>query len=312
MWQLVAGVFLGWSLGSNDAANIFGTAVASRMVRFWTAAILASIFVLAGSLLQGQAGIETYGAMSNTTLTTAFVVSLSAAITVFLMTLKNLPVSTSQAAVGSLVMLGVVQNDMEWSVLTKVVACWVGTPIGAALAAVLLYYGLGRLLTRLRLTLFAYDRLLRFGLIAAGCYGAFALGANNVANVVGPFVGEGMLTPFMGTLLGGLSIGLGILTFSRNVMMTVGKRLVRLDAFAAFVVVLAEAVTVHVYAKVGVPVSTSQAVVGAVLGIGLLKGVKTIRWGVLVRIVFGWLGTPAISFGVAYGLYQGMKLLGLI
>ncbi|MGB6928739.1 MAG: inorganic phosphate transporter, partial [Syntrophobacteria bacterium] len=59
MTSLLGGIFLGWSLGANSAANVFGTAVTSRMVKFWTAAILASSFVLAGALLGGQSGIET-------------------------------------------------------------------------------------------------------------------------------------------------------------------------------------------------------------------------------------------------------------
>lgn len=308
----MSGIYLGWSLGSNDAANVFGTAVASRMLRFGTTAALASIFVLLGAVLKGEAGIETYSQMSSTTLSAAFVVALAAALTVTMMTLKNLPVSTSQAVVGALAMLGVVQGDLDYKLLTKVAACWVGTPIGSALAAVVIYYVFGKLINLLHLSLFEYDRFIRIGLIVAGCYGAFALGANNVANAVGPFVGPGKLSPMLGTLIGGLSIGLGICTFSRKVMMTVGRGLVKLDAYSAFVVVLAEGLTVHLYAEIGVPVSTSQAVVGAVLGIGLLKGVKTIHWDTLARIVFGWLGTPAISFATAYLLYSGMRVVGLL
>ena len=58
MLSLLGGIFLGWSLGANDASNVFGSAVAAKMIRFWTAAILASVFVLLGALLQGEAGPE--------------------------------------------------------------------------------------------------------------------------------------------------------------------------------------------------------------------------------------------------------------
>ncbi len=78
-------------------------------------------------------------------------------------------------------------------------------------------------------------------------------------------------------------------------MLTVGSRLVQLSSFSAFVAVIAMAVTVHFYAQLGVPVSTSQAIVGAVLGIGLLKGVKTINRRTVVRIIFGWVNTPLIA-----------------
>ncbi len=309
MWQISASLFLGWSLGSNDAANVFGTAVASRMVKFWVAALLASTFVILGAVLRGQAGIETYSQVSATTLNTAFVVSLAAALTVTVMTVFRLPVSTSQAVVGGLVMLGVVQGDLDLAVLGKVGACWVGTPIGSAIIAMVLYFVLGKTINHLHLSLFAYDKFLRHALVLVGSYGAFALGANNVANVVGPVVGAGAITPLVGTIVGSVAIALGICTYSRQVMMTVGRDLVKLDAFTALVVVLSEAITVHIYAEVGVPVSTSQAVVGAVLGIGLLKGVKTVRWGTMVKISFGWVGTPAVSFAVAYLLWKLLMLV---
>ena len=109
-------------------------------------------------------------------------------------------------------------------------------------------------------------------MIVAGSYASYALGANNVANATAVFVGAGMLTVFQAALIGGLSIAFGVLTYSRGVMETVGTKLVRLDPFSALVVVLAEGLTVHFYTLLGVPVSTSQAVVGAVLGIGVLKG----------------------------------------
>jgi len=132
-------------------------------------------------------------------------------------------------------------------------------------------------------------------MIAAGSYGAYALGANNVANVTAVFVGAGHLSVFSAALIGGLSIGLGILTLSKRVMETVGKKLVRLDPFSALVVLLAQSITVHIYTFIGVPVSTSQAVIGAVLGIGIVKGISTVSGRTLVNILIAWLLTPAIA-----------------
>ena len=105
----------------------------------------------------------------------------------------------------------------------------------------------------------------------------------------------GLLNVFTATLIGGLSIGLGIMTFSRRVMETVGRKLVRLDPFSALVVVLAEAITVHFYTIVGVPVSTSQAVIGAILGVGIVKGISTVKGRTLLNILIGWFLTPVIA-----------------
>ncbi len=309
MWQLVSGAYLGWALGANDASNVFGTAVASRMLKFWTAALLCCLFVFLGSVLGGAEGMHTYGSMSKTTLNTAFLTGLVAALTVTIMTWMRLPVSTSQAVVGALIAVGLFFGKLQIGVLGKVVACWVGTPIGALVAAVILYLLLGKVMNLLGLNLFQYDFVMRWGLVMAGSYGAYALGANNVANVTGAFVGEGMLTARQACVIGGLSICLGVVTFSRGVMLTVGSGLVKLDAFSAFIVILAEAVTVHMYAVVGVPVSTSQAVVGGVLGIGLVKGVRTVNRRVLANILVAWVSTPVIAFVFTYGAcFLGQRL----
>ena len=70
---------MGWSLGDNDAANIFGTAVTSKMLKFRTAAVLASIFVMLGASVSGQAGIETLKGLTNFDLEQAVISSLAAA-----------------------------------------------------------------------------------------------------------------------------------------------------------------------------------------------------------------------------------------
>ena len=302
MLSLLGGVFLGWSLGANDASNVFGSAVASRMLKFWTAAVLASVFVLLGALLQGQAGIETLKGLTQFTLEQAVVSSVAAATTVTIMTIIGLPVSTSQAVVGAILGIGILNQQLNLAGLGKVVACWFGTPVGALVIAVIIYKVLGTFYNNLKINLFQSDILIRVSLIAAGSYGSYALGANNVANVTAVFVGAGHLSVFSAALIGGLSIGLGILTLSKRVMETVGKKLVRLDPFSALVVLLAEAITVHIYTFIGVPVSTSQAVIGAVLGVGIVKGISTVSGSTLVNILIAWLLTPAVAGFIATAL----------
>ena len=133
MVALLGGVFLGWSLGANDAANCFGSAVASRMVRFWTAAGLCAACVVLGALLEGQAGIETLKDLTQIDLEQAVVITVAAAVTVTIMTLFGLPVSTSQAAVGAILGIGFFNQEINVAGLGKVVACWFGTPVGAVL-----------------------------------------------------------------------------------------------------------------------------------------------------------------------------------
>jgi PiT family inorganic phosphate transporter len=295
MFYLISALYLGWSLGANDAANIFGTAVSSRMVRFVTAGILSSIFVILGSILEGRAGIETISKISSMDLTTAGISSLSAAIAVTIMTILKLPVSTSQAVVGSIIGVGVMQRHASLTGLGKIIICWIGTPIGGCIVSIILYVLLARAVNRLRLSWTGFDFMMRAGLIITGCYGAYALGANNVANVTAVFYGANFLSLQAALLIGGVSIALGIVTFSKGVMKTVGKGIVKLDAYSALIVVLANAITVHIYAIIGVPVSTSQAVVGAVVGIGLLKRAEALRKKAILGVFSGWIATPIIA-----------------
>ena len=185
---------------------------------------------------------------------------------------------------------------IQWSKILEMLICWIGTPVGAAVMAFLLYPLLAQLLVRLHLNLIARSIFIKMALIVSGCYGAYALGANSVANVTGVYYGASNLdNMFLLTLIGGASIALGVLTYCKNVMLTVGSRLVQLSPFSALVTVIAVAATVHFYVQFGVPVSTSHALVGAVLGIGIYKGVKTINRRTVVRILFGWFNTPLIA-----------------
>ena len=307
MYELAGGIVLGGALGANDAANVFGTAVASHMVRLRRAVAITAVLVVAGAVLGGAPGIRTLGGMTDQTAWSAMVVSVVAGLTVLGMTALRLPVSTSQAVVGAILGMGLYIDPagVRWAALGKVVACWVGTPVGAAVFAATAFPTLGWALDRLRLNIVWRSIVLRSSLLAAGAYGAYALGANNVANVTGVFYGTGVLDGLHGrqyllALVGGLAIAGGVVAFGKAVMFTVGRDLVKLGAFAALVAVLAEAVTVHVYSFVGVPVSTSQAVVGAVLGIGLSRGARTVHARVLLRIVAGWLATPAVAGAICY------------
>lgn len=300
MFRLISGVFLGWSLGSNDSANVFGTAVASGVIRFSVAAAITSIFVVIGSVLQGAEGMHTLGGLTAQDLNSAFISSLAAALTVTVMTYLSLPVSTSQAVVGAILGIGIAQQQViNWGGLKKVMLCWIGTPFGAMIIAFLLYKFFQFILGRVKLSIFSLNYLIQYGLLISGAYGAYALGANNVANVTGVFAEAGLITVRWATIIGSVSIALGAITYSKRVMMTVGSGLVKLDGFSAFIAVLSEAITVHIYAEVGVPVSTSQAIVGAVLGIGLALGMKTINNRTLINIVLGWLSTPLIAGFVA-------------
>lgn len=302
MWKLISGVFLGWSLGANDSANIFGTGVATGTVKYRTAIALTAAFVVAGALLEGPKCMRTLGEISRLVPIAAFCCALAAGATMAGLTVLAIPASASQAIVGTIVGAGVVYGNADFTKLYKIVVCWVFTPLCATLLGYLVYRTAEWLLNRTVKSLTMRSRIYLGGILIAGCYGAYSLGANNVANVTGVYVSSGQLDPLRASIIGGLSIALGVLTYSEKVMMTVGKGIVPLDPFSAFVVVLAEAITLHVFTQVGVPVSSSQAVVGAVVGVGLVGGLRTVSTRALLKISLGWLMTPLSAGLIAAGL----------
>ncbi len=332
---LSSGLFLGWSLGANDAANIFGTAVGSKMLKFSTAALIMTIFVILGSVVSGAGASHTLGALGQVgTLPAAFVVAFAAAVAVSGMTKLSLPVSTSHSIVGGIIGWNLYSGyATDMSVLREIVGAWIFSPVLSAIFAVIMYFIFKKWINNARIHLLQLDFYTRWGLLIAGAFGAYSLGANNIANVMGVFTGI-MEIPdyqlgffnFTGAqqlfLLGGIAISVGVVTYSKRVMLTVGSNIMDISPIGAFIVVLASSTTLFVFASAAlkdflmtvglpslplVPVSSSQAVVGAVLGLGLAKGGRNINFKLLGKIAVGWVLTPLTAALISFILLFFMQ-----
>ena len=326
---LSSGLFLGWSLGANDASNVFGTAVGARMIRFKTAAVCCSIFIILGSVISGAGASHTLGKLGAVNaIAGAFIVAFAAGISVYLMTKACYPVSTSQAIVGAIIGWNLFSGSpTDYNSLAKIVGTWVICPVISAIIAIGLYKLVVLGIRALKPHLLTLDALTRFGLLLVGAFGSYSLGANNIANVMGVFI---PVSPFSDIslfgwitfssaqqlfLIGGVAIAVGVFTYSKRVMETVGEGIVSLSPVAAFAVVSAHSVVLFLFASQGlesflsnhglptiplVPVSSSQAIVGAVIGVGLLKGGSSIRWRLLGGISIGWVVTPIIAAAICF------------
>jgi len=294
---------MGWTLGANDTASVFGLAITNQAIRMWNALLLTAFFVMLGAVLQGQSGIITYGSLGTQTLHTAFIISLIPSLAILVTATIGLPVSTTQAVVGAMTGLSLIQGNVNWDTLIKLGLGWMLAPIGTMLLALLLYWAVARTFEPWLKRLAVYEALLKIGFIIVGAYGAYSLGANNVANVAGVWVKTGVLSLEQGVWFGALTIALGVLTYSRRVIHTVGHRIVELDPFSGFIATLSASLTLHIYAMLGVPVSASQAIVGAVMGIGLVKGAQTVQTKSVLQIVLAWFIVPLITIVVSMGLF---------
>jgi PiT family inorganic phosphate transporter len=322
---LISGLFLGWSLGANDTGNIFGASVETRMLKFRTAALIAAIFITLGAILEGSGPSGTLGRLGSVdALGGAFTVALAAAAAIFVIVRLGIPVSTSQTIVGAIIGWNFFAGRLtDFRSLLTIATSWVVAFVLSAVIAALLFYVFRAWINRSSMHLLEQDLAVRYGLILVGAFGAYSLGANNIANVVGVFV---PVTPFRDInvgglfildgvrqlyLIGALSIVLGIYTYSHKVMRTVGKDLFRLSPVTALVALMAEAIVLFLFASRGlfnlllklglptiplVPVSSTQVIVGAVMGIAIAKGGKNVRYGLLGKISLAWIAAPVMAF----------------
>jgi PiT family inorganic phosphate transporter len=183
----------------------------------------------------------------------------------------------------------------------QIFSAWVVSPLLTLVLAFCLYSLISKLL--MKANVIFWSKILSMLVVLSAAYVAFSLGANDVGNAIGPLLGR---FPEQGTqlaLLGGISMALGAWTFGARVTDTVGKNITSLDYGGAFSAQFAAAIGVHLFSMLGMPVSTSQALVGGVVGVGLTKGMRAVSGTKIRRIFLGWVLTPTCAAVFAATFY---------
>ncbi len=155
--------------------------------------------------------------------------------------------------------------------------------------------------------------------VLTACAIAFAHGSNDVANAIGPLAavtsavtggpeleGHAAVHPWM-LAVGGLGIVLGLATWGHRVMETVGRRITDLTPSRGFAAELAAATTIVLASRLGIPISTTHTLVGAVLGVGMARGIGALDLRVVGQIVVSWVATLPIAAGLAIFFFYFFK-----
>ena len=149
----------------------------------------------------------------------------------------------------------------------------------------------------------------------------FAHGSNDVANAIGPIAAIVAVVKSGGVIaatsamprwilvLGGTGIVLGLATFGYRVIATIGKKITELTPSRGFSAELATATTVVLASGTGLPVSTTQTLVGAVLGVGLARGIAALQMNVIRSILLSWLITLPAGAGICMIIYTLLKAI---
>ncbi|TEW53903.1 inorganic phosphate transporter [Psychromonas sp. RZ22] len=156
-------------------------------------------------------------------------------------------------------------------------------------------------------------------MIVTACAMAFAHGSNDVANAIGPLAAVVSIVESHGQIaakatlawwilpLGGIGIVLGLAIFGKRVMATIGQGITHLTPSRGFAAELAAASTVVIASGTGLPISTTQTLVGAVLGVGMARGIAALNLGVVRNIVISWIVTLPIGAGLSIVFFYILK-----
>lgn len=306
-------LFMGLNIGGNNAAASMGAAYGAKVRTKYQAVMLIGAFSLLGAVTGGGEVIKTLGSgilPKGTILLEGAIVAVGASgVTVFLANVLRVPISTSQAAVGSVVGIGFFYgaSKLNTPLLAYIVSWWVVTPILAWLLA----YIMGKYLyTRILIWLADHHESeasirtsLNVLLTFSGCYVAYSAGANNAANAIGPFVGTGLISSFYGAVFAGIAIGLGALLMGGRVLDTVGNEICELCVIRAVFVEFTSAIIVHIASILGVPVSLGEIVAAGVIGIGCANsGMHIVRSDTVKKIIIAWVVSPLLAGVLAYAL----------
>ena len=275
--------------------------------------MLVAVFAILGAMLQGHHVMNTIGkgiVKTDLNYLAVCVALICSGFFVTLATFFRIPTSTSQAIVGGVVGIGLaVGAEVDFSKFILIAESWIICPV----LVMALAYGLMHLI-RLVLRRFETSSILfqqAFGYLAiiSSCYVAYSMGANNAGNAVGPVANLNIFPPRVLLFIGGVSIAVGAWTYGQKVADTVGKGITPLDIPGAFVAQISSAFGMHLFSMFGIPVSTSSAIVGAVVGVGLVKGAGGISLRTILTILIGWVLTPTLAGTVSYFLYKVINML---
>ncbi|MFN4133884.1 MAG: anion permease [Candidatus Hadarchaeales archaeon] len=325
---LIVGFFVAWDIGANDTANHVGVAIGSRILPYRKAIALVIIFVVLGAILEGFKNMQTVGkgiilpgpSGINPLAEApgaALGAMLAAAIWVFMATVFGLPISTSNSMVGGVIGAGLlitmIQPNLgaaiQYSKLVVIAVSWVLNPLIAAIWALLISKLITRVLRRIK-NIVMFNQVLSGIVIIASAYSAYVMGANDVGTSTGAIYGSLGGSMQLVALFGAVALCVGTITFSRRVIHTVGTGITELHPATAFAAQFATALTVWSFVQFGLPVSTSQAIVGGVAGAGLARGAGMVSKEKLYKIFAAWVVTPLVTCAVSFGF--GWLFLGVV
>jgi PiT family inorganic phosphate transporter len=310
--------------GMHDAANSIATVVATRVLRPGAAVAWAALFNFIAAFGFGVevagtigTGIIDPGIVTNQVIFSA----LAGAIIWDMITwYLGLPSSSSHALIGGLVGAALVEGGVDAIVgsgIRTVAVFIVVSPLLGFIVASLISLAVRVVLRNAHPTI-AGTVFKRLQLLSAALY-SFSHGTNDAQKTMGiiavllfsaGYLGDEFYVPLWVILAAHAAIALGTLTGGWRIVHTMGNRITRLEPYGGFSAESAAAATILYASRIGIPVSTTQTIAGAITGVGSTRRFSAVRWGVAGQIVWAWILTIPAAAAIAAALQLGLNLIG--
>ncbi|MBZ9605821.1 inorganic phosphate transporter [Phyllobacterium chamaecytisi] len=321
---IAVALFFDFLNGLHDAANSIATIVSTRVLRPQYAVLWAAFFNFIAFLFFGLHVAETLGTgIIDPTIVTPrliFAALMGAIVWNIVTWIFGIPSSSSHALVGGLVGAGLVRTGFDaivWTGLLKTVGAIFMSPMIGFFLALLLVLIVSWIFVRQ--TPFAVDHTFRgLQFVSASLY-SLGHGGNDAQKTMGiiavllfsqGYLGTEFRVPFWVVIACQSAMALGTIFGGWRIVHTMGSKITRLNPMQGFCAETGGAITLFAATWLGIPVSTTHTITGAIIGVGAARRVSAVRWGLASNIVIAWLVTmPAAAFIAA--LFYVVAGLGL-
>lgn len=317
-------------LGGNDAAEPTDCAVGAGVVSIKKAVILFAVFTAIGALAQGFMVMKTIGKgiVPNISIAGAFASVTSAAIWVILIASRlGLDVSVTHSIIGAVLGYGLASvgiSNMNLNILYMTFVSWVTSPLASMLLAFLFYKIIIQIIKIWNIDVYSkrFEKALSYFLIGSLAFSAYAFGANDIGNATGVYVTVAQNlgrrpefeTMFMLALFGSVGIAIGGYFIGPKVIATMAYRITRLNVISGFAAELSNALVVYLFTTIpymligfGLPISTSLATAGSLMGVGLAAGGRAgINKSTVLRLISFWILTVPVTMVLSYLIYSAI------
>jgi len=298
------------NMGASGIAPSFAAIFGGKLIKKRNALFLFGIFVVLGAVALGRNVSLTLGKgllpKELLNLDTVIIIIASASLSLFLANILKIPQSTSQVTVGAITGVGLYfRHPYLKTLFLKIIPVWFILPLLSYLLTLFLYRIIyppkhGNL--HIYEKIFAHENKLRIAAILVSCYVAFAIGANNVANAVGPLFGSGILGILPGLIFISPIFGLGARFMGKGPLETAGREIVPLGIFSSILVSFVTATLLLFASILGIPQSLVQLNICSIFAISSLKnGHKSTLDSYITKKTFIiWAVTPLLSVLISY------------